>query len=411
MKILVVNADCITVNSSANLCHLAYLNGLVSCGHEVMLLSADGRDYHQDPSMKIPDGVQSHTYYGVSLYEKLSMKKASGGAAAAGSGSGNPGTTPSKRNVKSLLKDAARSAKKAVMSLYGIHGIYSTFVRKASAFRSDVDFDCMISLSTPVASHLLAYKLLHSGHVKSKQWIQIWEDPWYSDAYGFNRKPEVFREEKRLLSFAQKVCYVSPLTLTNQQRLFPEFADKMYWQPLPFYYKADAAANIKSEKNYYGYFGDYVPKARNLCPFYEAAVETGIEVNICGNPANLFASTEHVHIHPRLPLDKLRPIEDSTNVLIFLCNRKGGQIPGKIYQYSATNKTILFIMDGTGEEQEVLREFFGKFNRYVFCQNTKEDVVRAIQMIESGNLGGVENRPLEDFNPTITIENILIAGS
>jgi hypothetical protein len=112
-----------------------------------------------------------------------------------------------------------------------------------------------------------------------------------------------------------------------------------------------------------------------------------------------------------LPLDQLKPIEDSTNVLIFLCNRKGGQIPGKIYQYSATNKTILFIMDGTNEEQGVLRQFFGKFNRYVFCQNTKGDIARAISMIESGNLGGVENRPLDDFNPTITIENILKAGS
>lgn len=411
MKILVVNADCITVNSSANLCHLAYLNGLVNCGHEVTLLSADGRDYHQDPSMKIPDGVQSHTYYGVSLYEKLSMKKASGGAAAAGSGSGNPGTTPSKRNVKSLLKDAARSAKKAVMSLYGIHGIYSTFVRKASAFRSDVDFDCMISLSTPVASHLLAYKLLHSGHVKSKQWIQIWEDPWYSDAYGFNRKPEVFREEKRLLSFAEKVCYVSPLTLQNQKRLYPESAHKMFWQPLPFYYKAEKTETLSYTKNCYGYFGDYAPVARNLELFYEAAVETGIEVNICGNPANLFASTEHIHIHPRLPLDKLKPIEDRTNVLIFLCNRRGGQIPGKIYQYAATDKTILFILDGTPEEQQVLQEYFGRFNRFVFCQNTQEDIARAIRMIESGDLGGVENRPLGEFDPKITIENILRAGS
>lgn len=408
MKILVVNADCITVNSSANLCHLAYLNGLVSSGHEVTLLSADGRDYKQDPSMKIPEGVKSHTYYGVSLYEKLSMKKTAGGTApAAVSVSGSVVPEASGIAPKKILKDGIRAAKKAVMSLYGIHGIYSTFARKAAAFRSDEAFDYLLSLSTPVASHLLAYKLLCSGHVKAKQWIQIWEDPWYSDAYGFNRKPKVYKEEHRLLSFAQKVCYVSPLTLTNQQKLFPEFADKMYWQPLPFYYKADTAGNTVFEENCYGYFGDYVPEARNLRPFYEAAVEAGIEVNICGNPSSLFTSEGNVHIHPRLPLDKLRPIEDSTNVLVFLCNRKGGQIPGKIYQYSATSKTILFIMDGTEEEQQVLRDFFGKFNRFVFCQNTKADILRAIHMIEAGELGGAENIPLDDFDPRKTIRNIL----
>lgn len=407
MKILVVNADCITVNSSANLCHMAYLNGLVSCGHEVTLLSADGRDYKEDPSMQIPEAVRSHTYYGVSLYEKLSMKKSSGGAAATAPVKGESSPEKTTISVKSLVKGGIRTAKKAVMSLYGIHGIYSAFVRKASAFRSDEEYDYILSLSTPVASHLLAYRLIHSGHVKASQWIQIWEDPWYSDAYGFNRKPEVYKEEKRLLSFAQKVCYVSPLTLANQQRLFPDFAGKMYWQPLPFYYKAEDTTVSERANNQYGYFGDYVPEARNLRPFYDAAVETGIAVNICGNPSNLFPSEANVHIHPRLPLDKLKPIEDSTNVLIFLCNRKGGQIPGKIYQYSATNKTVLFIMDGTEEEQQVLREFFGKFNRFVFCQNTKEDIIRAIRDIEAGNLGDVKNVPLEDFNPRKTIQNVL----
>ena len=164
-------------------------------------------------------------------------------------------------------------------------------------------------------------------------------------------------------------------------------------------------------ENRYGYFGDYTPIARDLRPFYEAAKETGIRVNICGNPSNIFPSTDKITIHPRLPLDKLKPIEDQTNVLIFLCNRKGGQIPGKIYQYSATNKTVLFILDGTEEEQAVLREFFGKFNRYVFCRNTKEDIARAIRDIESGNTGNVKNDPIGDFDPVITIENILKAGS
>ena len=37
MKILVINGDCITTNSSANLCHLAYIKGLVDSGYEVTL--------------------------------------------------------------------------------------------------------------------------------------------------------------------------------------------------------------------------------------------------------------------------------------------------------------------------------------------------------------------------------------
>lgn len=404
MKILVINGDCIQTNTSANLCHLAYIRGLLDAGHDVTLLSADGRDYTLDESMVIPEQVEQHTYYGVSFYEKLSLRKRASAAQSA------TVAVQTAEVTQSGLRSLVGKAKAFVLSLYGVHGTYATFVRKAQQFRSETEFDYILSISTPVTSHLLAHNLLKAGHIRGKHWIQIWEDPWYTDAYGFNGKDKIYREEKRLLSFAEKICYVSPLTLENQKRLYPESADKMYWQPLPFYYKAEGTA-IRGDKNRYGYFGDYDPVARNLAPFYEAAKQTGIEVNICGNPSNLFAPTEAIHINPRLPLQKLKPIEDSTNVLIFLCNRKGGQIPGKIYQYSATNKTILFIMDGTEEEQKVLREFFGKFNRYVFCQNTAEDIIRAIRDIESGNLGVVRNDPLEEFNPTVTIENILKAGS
>ncbi len=100
-------------------------------------------------------------------------------------------------------------------------------------------------------------------------------------------------------------------------------------------------------------------------------------------------------------------MEDATNVLIFLCNRQGGQIPGKIYQYSATDKIVLFIMDGTDEERKVLYNYFAPFNRYVFCDNTKEDIIRAIHLIESGNFDNIKNVPLEDFNPRETIRKIL----
>ena len=402
MKILVINGDCLQINSSANLCHLAYIRGLVDAGHQVDVLSADGRGYCLDPSMQLPDNAHNYTYPGMSWYERLSMRKAPS----------PPSTPPSPvipqhSKKQGLTSRALSMLKSTVLSFYGVHGIYSTFVRKAKRFRSGTHYDFVLSLSTPVTSHLLAHKLLKKGNICVKHWIQIWEDPWCIDIYGINSKKRVFREERRLLSFAEKVCYVSPLTLRNQQKLFPESAHKMYWQPLPYYYKEEASLTVPERPTVYGYFGDYMPAARNLTPFYEAAKQTGIMVNICGKPNNLFLSTEKIHIHPRLPLDQLKPLEDKTNVLIFLCNRKGGQIPGKIYQYSATEKTILFIMDGTEDEKQVLHDFFAPFRRYIFCENTVESISAAIARIESGDLGDVENKPLEAFNPTETIRKIL----
>lgn len=400
MNIIVVVGDCLRVNSSANLCHLAYIKGLLDDGHEVTVVSADDPNYEGDKSLNIPVGADTYFYSGVTLYEKLSKKKTTSGVASSGKANNEPG----RQSIKSTM---ISKAKQFVLSLYGPHGVYSKIVKTAKKFKSDEEFDYVLSISTPPSSHLLTYKLLKSKHIKAKKWIQVWEDPWYSDAYGFNGKDKIYKEEKRLLSFAQKVCYVSPLTLENQKRLYPESAHKMYWQPLPYYYKNDDSVDVVSDKNTYGYFGDYAPVSRDLEPFYKAARNCSIDVNICGSPSNLFEPTDKINIYPRLPLDKLKPIEDKTNVLIFLCNRKGGQIPGKIYQYSATNKTILFILDGTDEEKEVLKAYFEKFNRYVFCENTVEDITRAINDIESGNIGDVVNEPVEDFNPTQTVNKIL----
>ena len=340
MQILVIMGDCITVNTSANLCHLAYLYGLAADGHNITLLSADSPVYDHDPSMKIPEGIKTVYYDGVTLYEKISRRKKS-----ALKSYGRKDTINNENKNRSVKSSIIKSLKNIWLSAYGPHGVYSKIIKTASSYKSDVLYDYVLSLSTPPSSHLLAHNLLKEKHIHAKHWIQIWEDPWYGDVYGFNGKKSIYREEKRLLSFAEKVCYVSPLTLKNRQELFPESADKMYWQPLPYYYKSDGDLQKGFDNNQYGYFGDYVPVSRNLEPFYKAAVQCKIPINICGSPSDLFPSTDQIHIYPRLPLCELKPIENNTNVLVFLCNRQGGQIPGKIYQYSATNKTILFISD------------------------------------------------------------------
>ena len=75
MKLFVIIGDCITKNSSANLCHLAYIRGLLNAGHDVTLLSADGKGYQLDSYMMIQEDVKHYTYCGISLYEKLSLYK------------------------------------------------------------------------------------------------------------------------------------------------------------------------------------------------------------------------------------------------------------------------------------------------------------------------------------------------
>ena len=85
---------------------------------------------------------------------------------------------------------------------------------------------------------------------------------------------------------------------------------------------------------------------RNLQPFYDALVASDENGKIYGDTDLNLKSTEKIVVKSRVTLDILAIVQANTDVLVHLCNLRGGQIPGKIYHYSVTKKPILFILDG-----------------------------------------------------------------
>lgn len=79
----------------------------------------------------------------------------------------------------------------------------------------------------------------------------------------------------------------------------------------------------------------------------------------------------------------------------------GSQIPGKIYQYSGTNKPVLFILDG---EIEQVKEQFSKYERYYFAVNNELEIEKSITEISNLNC---DYKPVSDFSKKKISENIL----
>lgn len=397
MKILVVVGYCLQVNSSANLCHISYIRGLVDGGHTVELLTVSNKNQNIDTGIDIPKVHKLYTY-DASLYEQLGARK----------------NAQYVKNTDNITHDSINTLKKSFKSqikenirkAYGTYGTDIIWYFRAKNWKSKERYDCVISLAYPPVSHKLVENLLKSKHLFAKHWIQIWEDPWYADIFGLCHNNKVKKEEARILSKSDSVYYVSPLTLMYQKKAFPAFSDRMKWQPLPSYYERELLP-INFEELCFGYFGDYSPNVRNLMPFYNVALKIGLEVNICGNSSLKFRSKESVRVFPRMGLNELQVYENQANVLVFLCNLKGGQIPGKIYQYAATNKLILFILDGTVEERETLYRYFSKFNRFIFCDNDEESIEQAILDLKSQKIEESYITPLVDFVPEKIVQNIL----
>ncbi|WP_154668931.1 hypothetical protein [Bittarella massiliensis (ex Durand et al. 2017)] len=405
MKILFSVGGCLRQNSSANLCHSAYIRGCIENGHTVDVISLSDRDCQIDKSISLPH-ARNWYYYNGAVYSHLASLSSKHRVSDSPT---NKSVDIAKPSMKSRL---IKVLKDKVVSLYGVYGLEKGWVRNARRFSSNEVYDLVISLATPPASHLLIRQLIHAGRIKTKYWCQIWEDPWASELYVDKKLSKKRVAERKIVACADKVLYVSPLTLEYQKKLYPESAGKMDWVPLPYYYKEEGEKRegIGIKRNpLLGYYGDYDPKIRNLEPFYRAVRDLNLQANIFGNPAGLFQSTEKIHVSPRVSLQTLSLAEKETDILVFLCNLKGGQIPGKIYQYSATSKPILFILDGTEAEKEALKKYFRVFDRYVFCENTEEAIQEAItKMIDhKQDDTRIINRVVEDFSPANIAKEII----
>lgn len=392
MKILVISGYCPRDNHSAGLSHNAYIEGLIKLGYSVDLLCYSEDNFAIDKNMKIPAVENIYSYDGLSLYEKTAMKRQHTQFVNEGAFEESKETTLSfKAKIFNFVKAHLRA-------MYGIYNPSIVWFHRAKHFKTNTHYDYVISMSYPQVSHLLANYLRKKKKVSADRWIQLWEDPWTIDLGNKDGLKKCLKPERKLLDNGEEIVYVSPITLIRQQELFPSSGNKMRWCPLASYYKADEIDYSEFTENHYGYFGDYAPGVRNLKPFYNVSVDKNLNVEICGSPNNLFSEKNKVKIFPRLPLGELKLHEDKANVVICLFNLGGGQIPGKIYQLAATNKTVLAILDGPDDEQKVIRECFEKYNRFVFCQNTEVSISEAIDKIERGELGDISNNPIDVFS-------------
>lgn len=398
MNILVITGCCLQENNSASLSHAAYINGMIKLGNDVDLLCASHEGVAVDDSIDMPKVTDLFEFDGTSLYEKIAGSRNRGRSEATASDLKGPvdSVKAENSNKTSLSRKMISGVKKTLRGMYGIYNPSIVWFYRAKKFRPKKNYDVVVSMAYPPVSHKLAGYMIKNKIICPKKWIQLWEDPWAEDLGNKDDYNKSKRAEGKLLDEAWDIVYVSPLTMINQQRIFPNNKSKMRWVPLSVYYDNNSVKYSQSE-NRYGYFGAYNPDVRNLQPFYEAAKNTGISVDICGSPFGLFESTDKISISPRLPVQELKHHEDNVNVIICLFNLGGGQIPGKIYQYAASNKIVLAILDGSEEEKRLIKEYYSKYNRFIFCENTVESITKAISDIESGSFGDVKNEAIDDF--------------
>lgn len=385
LNILYVVSRPLQINTSASIRNKATITGFIENGHKVDLITTapDSNHLAFDVSMEM---AQLNCKY-IELQGIQSVARIG-------------------RRLKFL-----RPFYSSVIKLFQRNSIYDN-LSDIVKHTGEVDlkakkYDFIISSSDPKSSHLFVEKLLlEQGKYFQGKWVQIWGDPFYDDITllkNVNRN-DVYNEENRLLGGADKVVYVSKLTLLKQQDRYVSNALKMEFHPIPYNREiVTANRNLRDlDVVNLAYCGDYASNVRNIVPLYNAIKDCKkANLVIYGNSDITLNNTENITLKRRQSYEKVDELESKSDILVHLSNLRGSQIPGKIFQYSGTSKPILFILDG---DSALLRSEFEKYNRYYFAFNNSDSITKTIEQIVADNRSF---DPVEDFSKKIIARAIL----
>lgn len=384
MRILYVVSRPLEINTSASIRNKATIEGLLELGHSVELITTEPDMRHSNHDNSLKNQKLKTTYIklkGIQNIARIGRKY-----------------------------DFLRPLKRMVYKLFTKIEIYDNLkniVNYADKMNiTQNNYDLIISSSDPKSSHLFVKKLYEKKNISNIPWIQIWGDPFLSDITRTNKmfNKKIKSEENKLLKHASKVVYVSQLTLLEQKKIFPQHAGKMQANPIPYLKeKIYPSTDLSKDSLTFLYTGDYSSNVRNIMPLYEAIKHSNHKLIICGNTDLKIVGNDRIQIFPRVSYEKVKELELECDVLVHLSNLSGTQIPGKIYQYSGTNKHILFILDG---EREVLKKVFEGYHRYIFTDNSKASILETIESVKTG-LYDKHNYIVDEFKASSVAKKIL----
>lgn len=380
-KLLFVRTRPFESNTSSSIRAIATADLLQKCGFEITLLTTNA-------------GIRDAEFNDYPFIKKIVRISISGTYEAIRQVKDSP---VSKLSIKNQLIVKA----KKIYREFKVIDPLSIVVRQVDSIMGQLEgeYDIVVSCSDPKSSHLLAQAVLARG-VHCEKYVQFWGDPLLNDISRKFRIPRfmVKKVEQKLLNMATMIFYVSPYTLLSQQRIYEKQAALMDCL-LPSYKDVRISEPVTKVRTI-GYFGDYYLSIRNILPLYEAVKNTNYKFIVYGESDICLESDEQISINGRIPREKIAEKEDSVDLLICLCNKSGTQIPGKLYQYAATNKPILVINDGEID----LEEQFGHFSRFMFANNNIESIKAALENVSRFDFKDLS--PLYDFSVASQIEKM-----
>ena len=381
MKILYITTSLLR-NESASIRNISLINGIVENGNEVDILTLNFLEKFEDKFLKTSLTKEARIYkVKITKFNKIfsiiSNKR-----------------KEKSKNFKFILK-----LKNIIKEFLFFPDIYSESIENSKEIVINKDeYDFIVSSSDSKSSHFIAKNIIKNNNL-IQQWVQIWGDPWGNDinvrTLNFLTKYRIKKEEKKLLEKATKIFYISELTSETIKNKYPLFSNKIF--TLNRSYLKEINSKNEQQKFIFSYTGSILN--RNIIPLidsiekYNENNDKKIELNFYGINEQDFnfdiLNKNFIKIFSRVSFEEVLEVYKNSDVLVYIDNLYNStQIPGKIYDYFGTNKTILGLY-----ESEDVKETLKKYDRIELIRN--QGIFELNSVIKSINTKNV----MEKFSP------------
>ena len=381
MKILYITTSLLR-NESASIRNISLINGIVENGNEVDILTLNFLEKFEDKFLKTSLTKEARIYKVKipkfnKIFSIISNKR-----------------KEKSKNFKFILK-----LKNIIKEFLFFPDIYSESIENSKEIVINKDeYDFVVSSSDSKSSHFIAKNIIKNNNL-IQQWVQIWGDPGGNDinvrTLNFLTKYRIKKEEKKLLEKATKIFYISELTSETIKNKYPLFSNKIF--TLNRSYLKEINSKNEQQKFIFSYTGSILN--RNIIPLidsiekYNENNDKKIELNFYGINEQDFnfdiLNKNFIKIFSRVSFEEVLEVYKNSDVLVYIDNLYNStQIPGKIYDYFGTNKTILGLY-----ESEDVKETLKKYDRIELIRN--QGIFELNSVIKSINTKNV----MEKFSP------------
>jgi glycosyltransferase involved in cell wall biosynthesis len=263
--------------------------------------------------------------------------------------------------------------------------------------------DALISSAMPIASHFAAHMAQRRGG--APVWIADYGDPWSVSKMrpvpALRRAAEL-AVERHILRRASAVTLTTPASVPLFRELYAGRIEIIPQGASLFHLRGDWSARTRAatEPVMFLYPGGFYRGAREPSDLFDALARVaGIRFAIVGFhqlDIRPFVKSDNVELREYASLQRIVEMQRAADVLVVMSFKHSDQIPGKVYEYLATRRPILYVTSSPDDEVARLLRHNGcgvvcGFGAEAIAAGLTEarDLVQSGRLVERAPVAGV----------------------